>query len=215
MRKFSFLSLLVLSLAASCSQGDKASSAQAPAAVASPENAANPQVKMETSEGEITLELFADLAPISTANFLAYVEKKHFDNTIFHRVMKSFMIQGGGFENQNGNFVEKATLPAIKNENSNGLKNRRGTLAMARTNDPDSATAQFYINTVDNASLDTPPGYAVFGKVLAGMEVVDTIERTPTATLQLSSRQGEATVPGPHANVPQRMVLIKSVTKIR
>jgi cyclophilin family peptidyl-prolyl cis-trans isomerase len=172
----------------------------ATAALEKPENAADPIVIIKTSMGDIRAELFAEKAPKTVANFLNYVEKKAFDNTIFHRVMKDFMIQGGGFENQNGNFVEKATDPPIVNEAHNGLKNHRGTLAMARTNDPHSATSQFFINVVENmAQLDmtaSNPGYAVFGKVLSGMDVV-----------------GGALQPGPNENVPVKAVMILNITK--
>ena len=140
----------------------------------------NPKVLIKTSMGDITVELFQDKAPITVKNFLAYVEDKHYDGTVFHRVIKDFMIQGGGFE---PGMKEKATKAPIKNEASNGLSNMRGTLAMARTSDPDSATAQFFINTVDNDFLnrsDRSAGYAVFGKVVDGMDVVDKIRAVQT-----------------------------------
>ncbi len=145
--------------------------------------AANPRVLMKTSKGDITIELYADKAPITVKNFLAYVDAKFYDGTIFHRVIKGFMIQGGGYT---ADFKEKASKPPIKNEAANGLKNLRGTLAMARTMDVDSATNQFFINLVDNAFLDhrdnTPEGYGycVFGNVVAGMDVVDAIAALPT-----------------------------------
>jgi cyclophilin family peptidyl-prolyl cis-trans isomerase len=160
----------------------------------------NPIVVMDTSMGKIEIELYRDKAPITVNNFLNYVEKKHYDGTIFHRVIENFMIQGGGFE---PGMKEKPTQPPIKNESSNGLSNKRGTIAMARTNDPNSATAQFYINAVDNAAgLDKRPGnpgYCVFGKVIDGMEVVDKIRKVKT-----TSKFG-------HANVPVEDVIIKSV----
>jgi len=137
-------------------------------------------VVLETSKGNITLELNATKAPLSTANFLKYVDKGHYNGTIFHRVINNFMIQGGGF---NRDMVQKATEAPIKNEWQNGLKNNRGTIAMARTSAPDSATSQFYINVVDNAMLDRPrdgAAYAVFGKVVAGMDVVDSIKEVQT-----------------------------------
>jgi peptidyl-prolyl cis-trans isomerase B (cyclophilin B) len=143
----------------------------------------NPKVQMETSAGTITIELDAEKAPASTANFLAYVASGHYDGTVFHRVIKGFMIQGGGFE---VGMKQKATLAAIRNEAGNGLKNKHYTLAMARTNDPHSATAQFFINATDNAFLDfkseSPQGwgYAVFGRVVEGTEVVDKIEGVKT-----------------------------------
>lgn len=133
-------------------------------------------VQFETTKGNIVIELNNEKAPISTANFLKYVDKGHYAGTIFHRVMAGFMIQGGGFTKDG---VPKATEAPIKNEWQNGLKNLRGTLSMARTSVPDSATSQFFINVVDNAGLDRPSGgaaYAVFGKVVAGMDVVDAIK---------------------------------------
>jgi peptidyl-prolyl cis-trans isomerase B (cyclophilin B) len=143
----------------------------------------NPKVQMETSAGTITIELDAEKAPASTANFLAYVSSGHYDGTVFHRVIKGFMVQGGGFE---VGMKQKSTLPAIQNEANNGLKNKHYTLAMARTNDPHSATAQFFINATDNAFLDFKSesaqgwGYAVFGKVVSGTDVVDKIEGVKT-----------------------------------
>ena len=145
--------------------------------------AANPKVLMKTSKGDITIELYADKAPISVKNFLAYVDAKFYDATIFHRVIKGFMIQGGGYT---ADFKEKASKPAIKNEAGNGLKNLRGTVAMARTMDVDSATNQFFINHANNAFLDHKNataegfGYCVFGNVTAGMDVVDAIATSPT-----------------------------------
>jgi peptidyl-prolyl cis-trans isomerase B (cyclophilin B) len=137
-------------------------------------------VVLDTSQGAITLELDAAKAPKTVANFVEYVKSGQFDGTIFHRVIPGFMAQGGGFD---AAFREKPTRAPIVNEGKNGLKNARGTIAMARTNDPDSATAQFFINLVDNDFLDAGaarPGYAVFGKVSAGMDVVDKIAKIPT-----------------------------------
>ncbi|MCA0244570.1 MAG: peptidyl-prolyl cis-trans isomerase [Proteobacteria bacterium] len=140
-------------------------------------------VKMETSAGTITIELDDVKAPESTKNFLAYVAKGHYDNTVFHRVIKGFMVQGGGFE---PGMKQKGTDAPIKNEANNGLKNKKYTLAMARTNDPHSATAQFFINATDNDFLDFKAenaqgwGYAVFGRVTEGADVVDAIERVRT-----------------------------------
>jgi peptidyl-prolyl cis-trans isomerase A (cyclophilin A) len=137
-------------------------------------------VQMKTSMGDIVLELDAAKAPISAENFLKYVDKGFYEGTIFHRVIKGFMIQGGGFT---ADMKQKSTEAPIKNEWKNGLKNTRGTIAMARTSVPDSATSQFFINVVDNAFLDEPRGgaaYAVFGKVIAGMATVDKIRETPT-----------------------------------
>lgn len=137
-------------------------------------------VKLSTSMGDIVLELDNEKAPLSTQNFLAYVKKGHYDGTIFHRVIDGFMIQGGGFT---PDLKQKPTDKPIKNEWKNGLKNSRGTIAMARTQVVDSATSQFFINVADNAFLDQPrdgAAYAVFGKVVAGMEVVDKIRAVQT-----------------------------------
>jgi cyclophilin family peptidyl-prolyl cis-trans isomerase len=147
------------------------------------EKVANPVVVMETSMGTITLELNREKAPITVENFLAYVGEGFFDGTIFHRVIENFMIQGGGFTPL---MVQKDTKPPIKNEAGNGLSNTRGTIAMARTQVIDSATAQFFINAVDNVGLDHKDdtvsgfGYCVFGKVTDGMDVVDKIRKVKT-----------------------------------
>jgi peptidyl-prolyl cis-trans isomerase A (cyclophilin A) len=162
----------------------------------------NPVVVLDTTAGPITIELDAAKAPISVANFLKYVDSGFYDNLIFHRVIPGFMIQGGGMDDQ---MREKDTQPPIRNEANNGLSNKRGTIAMARTSNPHSATAQFFINLVDNGrGLDPRPdsaGYAVFGKVTAGMDVVDTI-----AKVQTGSR-------GPHDDVPLKPVFIKSAKR--
>ena len=137
-------------------------------------------VILETSQGAITLELDAAKAPKTVANFVEYVKAGQYDGTIFHRVIPGFMAQGGGYD---ANYREKSTRSPIVNEGKNGLKNDRGTIAMARTNDPDSATAQFFINLVNNDFLNTSgsrAGYAVFGKVTSGMDVVDAIAKIPT-----------------------------------
>lgn len=145
----------------------------------------SPKVIMKTAKGDITIELYADKAPITVQNFLSYVDESYYDGTIFHRVIKNFMIQGGG---HTADFVEKPSKSPIKNEAANGLKNLRGTIAMARTPVIDSATSQFFINHVDNPFLDhkdnTPEGYgyAVFGKVIEGMDVVDAIANVKTMT---------------------------------
>src|SRR5262245_61953479 len=182
--------------------------AQAPGA-ASPSPAATPRpapagpvVVLETSLGTIKLALDKEKAPLTVDNFLKYVRARHYDGTIFHRVMPGFMIQGGGMDPQ---LTEKKTLPPVKNEASNRLSNRRGTLAMARTNDPNSATAQFFINLKDNLRLDfgmSGAGYAVFGEVIEGMEVVDKI-----ATVDTTSKGG-------HDNVPMIPVMIKSAREL-
>jgi cyclophilin family peptidyl-prolyl cis-trans isomerase len=153
----------------------------------------NPQVLMETSMGSIKIELFKEKAPISVRNFITYVNEGYYDGLIFHRVIKNFMIQGGGMDES---MQPKKTKFAIKNEAANGLSNMRGTLAMARTNVIDSATSQFFINVVDNKFLDykgkTPDlfGYAVFGQVVEGMDVVDAIR-----DVQTGSKAGHADVP--------------------
>jgi cyclophilin family peptidyl-prolyl cis-trans isomerase len=147
------------------------------------EGAANPKVKLETTKGVIVVELFPKAAPKTVANFLGYVKDGFFDGTIFHRVIKSFMIQGGGFTKE---MQQKATKPPIVNEADNGLKNDLGTLAMARTGDPHSATAQFFINAKNNDFLNFKSkdeqgwGYCVFGKVVSGLNVVSAIENEPT-----------------------------------
>ncbi len=154
-----------------------------PAAEVKPTPPATATVKitLETSKGIIELELNGEKAPVSTANFVSYAKKGQYDGTIFHRVIPGFMIQGGGFT---PDMAQKPTDAPIKNEASNGLKNDRGTIAMARTGDPNSATCQFFINVVDNKGLDAPNpdgyGYAVFGKVVKGMDIVDAIVGVPT-----------------------------------
>jgi peptidyl-prolyl cis-trans isomerase B (cyclophilin B) len=163
----------------------------------------NPVVVMETSMGTIEIELFEDKAPITVKNFLGYVEDKHYDGLIFHRVIADFMIQGGGFE---PGMKQKKTKDPIVNESSNGVSNARGTIAMARTQVADSATSQFFINVVDNKRLDKSEardgvGYCVFGKVTKGMDVVDKIKDVKTG-----DNSG-------HQNVPVEDVVIKSVTK--
>jgi peptidyl-prolyl cis-trans isomerase A (cyclophilin A) len=175
------------------------------AGAAAQDKAAAPRVLLATSAGDITLQLDAEKAPKSVANFLEYVKAGHYDGTIFHRVIGAFMIQGGGFT---PDMVQKPTRPPIPLESRNGLKNERGTVAMARTNVPDSATAQFFINVVDNAFLDQPNardgnGYAVFGKVVAGMDVVDRIRAVETGSV------------GGQQNVPVKPVLIRSATLVK
>jgi len=158
-------------------------------------------LKFITSAGDFTVELFAKEAPESTANFLQYVADGHYDGTIFHRVIAGFMIQGGGFAS---GMEQKDTRPPIRNEATNGLENLRGTLAMARTNDVHSATAQFFINLVDNDFLNHQPGnygYAVFGRVTAGMEVIDAIGGAPT-----TRRRGQS-------DVPVEEIVIHTVTR--
>ena len=170
---------------------------------ANAQDADNPRVVMETNHGKIVIELNAKKAPITVKNFLAYVDDKHYDGTIFHRVIADFMIQGGGFE---AGMKEKKTKDPIKNEASNGLSNEKYTIAMARTDDPNSATAQFFINTVDNKRLDKnedSAGYAVFGRVVEGEKVVDKIRGVETETQ------------GFFKNVPVKDVVIKSVRRVK
>jgi len=174
------------------------------------------KVRLKTNHGDIVLELNKDKAPVTVENFLTYVKKKHYDGTVFHRVISGFMIQGGGFESKDGTLVEKPSGIPIVNEGQNGLKNTRGTIAMARTNDPNSAKAQFFINVQDNAMLDYPNngGYAVFGSVVEGMEVVDKIKAVPTGTgkmKMLHPATGEP-IEIPADDVPNTSVTIISAT---
>lgn len=163
-------------------------------------NGGNPRVAFETSKGRIVVELFADKAPRSVENFLAYVHSGHYDGTVFHRVIPGFMIQGGGFT---PDMSQKPTRAPIQNEADNGLSNRRGTLSMARTGEPHSASSQFYVNLVDNSGLDhrdkSPQGwgYAVFGQVVEGMDVVDAIAGVRTGTRSF------------HQNVPVEPVVVQ------
>jgi peptidyl-prolyl cis-trans isomerase B (cyclophilin B) len=164
----------------------------------------NPQVTITTSLGTMKAELYEDKAPITVKNFLAYVDENFYDNTIFHRVISNFMIQGGGFE---PGMNQKRTKAAIKNESANRLANDRGTMAMARTSAPDSATAQFFINTVDNAFLNKSQasdgvGYCVFGKLTEGLDVVDKIKAVKTANK------------GGHGDVPVQDVIIQSIRRV-
>lgn len=161
---------------------------------------ANTDMQIKTSFGTIEIELYDDKAPISVANFKNYAKNNFYNGTIFHRVIPGFMIQGGGM---NEKMIEKSTEAAIKNESGNGLQNIRGTLAMARTNHPDSATSQFFINVANNNFLDKAvgnPGYAVFGKVTKGMEIVDKIVNVPTENY------------GMHQNVPKQPIKILNIT---
>jgi cyclophilin family peptidyl-prolyl cis-trans isomerase len=155
-------------------------------------------IEFKTSLGDFTIKLFDDTAPISAANFQAYAEAGFFDGTIFHRVIPGFVIQGGGFT---ADMEQKKTNAPIKNEATNGVKNKRGTLSMARTNDINSATSQFFVNLVDNAFLDNSAssyGYAVFGEVIAGMDVIDAIAKVQTG------RHGH------HDDVPTTSVVVQS-----
>ena len=161
--------------------------------------AANPMVELKTNQGDIVVEVFADKAPKSADNFIQYVKDGFYNGTVFHRVIDGFMIQGGGFD---ADMKQKSTRAPIENEARNGLRNEVGTLAMARTADPHSASSQFFINLVANTALDYPSrdgwGYAVFGKVVKGLEVVESIAKQPTANR------------GFHQNVPVEAVIVNS-----
>jgi cyclophilin family peptidyl-prolyl cis-trans isomerase len=162
-----------------------------------------PQVVLDTTAGKITLELDPEKAPITVENFLKYVDAGFYDNLIFHRVIPGFMIQGGGMSDKLQEKSEGQRAP-IKNESGNGLSNVRGSIAMARTSNPNSATNQFFINHADNVRLDTAGGgYAVFGKVIDGMDVVDAIADTKT------------TIRGPHEGVPVKPIYIKSAKRVK
>lgn len=182
-------SLLILAAALSSADADKP--------------AGNPTVTLETSKGAIVIELYPDKAPKTVANFLEYAESGFYEGTIFHRVIPKFMIQGGGFT---ADMKQKPTRAQIENEADNGLKNTRGTVAMARTGDPHSATAQFFINVVDSSFLDHTAknssgwGYAVFGKVVSGLDVADAIVAVPRGSH------------GPFQDVPKEPVTIDKVT---
>lgn len=163
------------------------------------ESSANPRAVIHTSLGDITLELFAEAAPVTVENFTSYVRDGFYDGTIFHRVISHFMIQGGGMT---PDLKAKATAEPIVNESASGISNARGTIAMARTADPNSATSQFFINVQDNPSLDhkpTAPGYTVFGKVVEGMDVVDEIRFVETTSMP------------PYHDVPVEPVVIEGV----
>ncbi|AJG18715.1 MULTISPECIES: peptidylprolyl isomerase [Cupriavidus] len=162
------------------------------------------RVQFVTSAGKFTLEVYPDAAPKTVANFMEYVKSGFYSGTIFHRVINGFMVQGGGFDRD---MKQKPTRAAIPLEAQNGLKNKAGTVAMARTSDPNSATAQFFINVVDNSSLDYPSpdgnGYAVFGKVVEGMDTVDKMKNAPTTSY------------GPMRNVPATPIVIESATVVK
>ena len=161
----------------------------------------DPRVVIKTSEGDITVRLFADKSPVTVANFLSYVDSGFYSGTIFHRVIPNFMIQGGGFT---PDMAEKENGEPIVNESKNRVHNTRGTVAMARTNDPDSATSQFFINQRNNLTLDWAPGragYTVFGEVILGMDIVDFIATAPTGQT------------GPFGDVPIEPILIKEVVR--
>lgn len=207
--KFLFILFsLFLALNIACGKGEKKEVEKKEGTIEKPiaiTDTTNPVVLMKTSMGDIKLELYPQKAPKTVANFLSYVEDGFYDGTIFHRVIGNFMIQGGGFTLD---MKQKETKPSIPNEAGNGLKNLRGTIAMARTSDVNSATSQFFINVVDNPNLDhrdeTPKGfgYAVFGKVIEGMDVVDKIKEVKTTTK------------GYYGDVPVEPVIIQSLKVI-
>ena len=170
----------------------------------------NPRVLMKTSDGDIVIELYAEKSPVTVANFLSYVDAGYYDGTVFHRVISNFMIQGGGFTTE---MKEKPTRDPIVNESSNKLHNTRGTLAMARTSDPNSATAQFFINQRSNLRLDWTPGnegYAVFGEVVEGMQVVDIIALTETGAASVETSRG----PAVFQDVPVKPIVVLSVSRM-
>lgn len=172
--------------------------------------AENPIVKLETSEGDITVVLFADKSPKTVENFLAYVDEGFYENTVFHRIIDNFMVQGGGFD---VDLKQKKTERKVINESKNRLHNDRGTLAMARTSDPDSAGSQFFINQRNNPRLDwTPfkPGYTVFGEVITGMRIVDFMASTPTGNAVGKTDKGQM----PLHNVPLDPIVLLRVTRV-
>jgi cyclophilin family peptidyl-prolyl cis-trans isomerase len=190
-------------LMAAAAMGVLAAAVSAVAIRESPAKLSDSVVVMETSLGTIKIELFKEKAPLTVKNFLGYVDDKFYDGLIFHRVFPSFVIQGGAYKS---GLVEKKGRAPVKNEAGNGLSNLRGTVAVARTTDPDSGTCQFFINVQDNKFLDranAQAGYCVFGKIIAGMDVVDKIKGVATGAR------------GGHANVPLNDVLIKSVRRER
>ncbi len=175
----------------------------APLTLAEETPLSNPQVVIKTSEGDITLRLFRDKAPLTVDNFLAYVDAGFYNNTVIHRVIPDFMIQGGGFLQD---MTQKATNDPVPNESKNRLHNTRGTIAMARTSDPDSATAQFFINQRNNLQLDWAPGregYTVFGEVILGMSIVDFITTAPTGKV------------GMFSDVPLQPIVINEIVRTK
>lgn len=210
-RRLALLSLVGFALFSGCNAENPAETKAAPAV-----NANATKVRLKTNKGDIVIQLDAEKAPITVANFLNYVADKHYDGTVFHRVIDGFMIQGGGFAPENGKLVERKSGAGIKNESQNGLKNDEGSIAMARTNDPNSATAQFFINVANNDSLNFPNngGYAVFGHVIEGMDIVNKIRGVETGTKELSMRHpatGEI-ISSTAGDVPNDPVIIKSAS---
>tara|TARA_R110000850_G_scaffold92555_8_gene196431 strand:+ start:408 stop:1025 length:618 start_codon:yes stop_codon:yes gene_type:complete len=172
---------------------------------------AGPKVLIKTNHGDITLELNSEKAPKTVENFLAYLNEGYYDNTVFHRVIGGFMVQGGGFAlHEDGKIKQKETKAAVTNEAKNGLKNSRGSVAMARTSDPHSATSQFFINHKDNDNLDYPSfdgwGYAVFANVVEGMDIVDKIAETKTSSKVVTTKGGDSKM----SDVPIENVIIES-----
>ncbi len=199
---FSTLRYIAIALLAVAVPSSVAAAAQDQGAGADTGDASSAQVRFETTMGEFVVTLFPGDAPLTVANFLSYVDQGHYDGTLFHRVIPGFMIQGGGFDRA---LNLKPTFPPIANESGNGLQNVIGTIAMARTSDPDSATSQFFINLASNENLDargSRPGYAVFGRISDGMEVVNKIARVPTGTL------------GQFRNIPEDDVVILSARRV-
>lgn len=200
-RLFGTIALALLSLGTSCQ-------AEKPAELN--------KVRLKTNKGDIVIELNAEKAPITVENFKKYVGAGHYNGTVFHRVIADFMIQGGGFTKQGEKLVEKKTGEGILNEGQNGLKNEVGTVAMARMRDPNSATAQFFINVANNDNLNFPSngGYAVFGKVIEGMDVVNKIKAVKTSTQTLTGRhpKTDELMPSPSEDVPDELIIIETAT---
>ncbi len=203
-RRYAILSIVGFVLLGAC-KADKSESTEPVKAEEKTEEkteaTAGSKVRLKTNKGDIVIELDAEKAPITVKNFLKYVGDKHYDGTVFHRIIDGFMIQGGGMALDGGRLVEKPTGAGIKNESNNGLKNDTGTIAMARTPNPDSATAQFFINVVDNDGLNFPTGggYTVFGNVIEGMDVVNVIKSVKTGA----------------GDVPAEPVVIESATVVQ
>lgn len=181
---------------------------------------AGPKVRFETTLGAFTMELNEEKAPKSVANFLGYVDAGFYDGVVFHRIIPNFMAQGGGFEARNGLYVQKQTRGQIANEAGNGLKNVRGSVAMARTSDPDSASSQFFVNFKDNEFLDREHardgvGYAVFGQVIEGMDVIDNMAAAGTTVKMLTMRAPDgSTQNGPARDVPISDIVITSAKRV-
>jgi peptidyl-prolyl cis-trans isomerase A (cyclophilin A) len=170
-----------------------------------------PRVVLETTKGTIVIEVYPDKAPLTVANFLEYVDRRFYNGTILHRVIPGFMVQGGGFTKD---YSEKPARAPVKNESNNGLSNQRGTIAMARTADPDSATSQFFFNLVPNEFLDwslSGPGYTVFGKVLRGMAVLDTIAEVPTICQKKEGKPCKENLPPGLSDVPKEPIVILKI----